>query len=161
MSKSSMLRIVVILPVLAGCASPSGQPASNMMAANSADCGFHFRGGSGLLGLRGAAGAFERPAGPDCRQPASTASRVPLMLQEEESGQSSGTVETPNFAAGQTVYSPHESIGAVVNGECHGSILADYRRPHPTCYGQMINGICTGAMFEAAVVGQLAAEERA
>jgi hypothetical protein len=48
---------------------------------------------------------------------------------------------------GQTVYSPSECIGAVVMGVCHGSILPDYRQPHPTCYGQMLNGICTGPMF--------------
>jgi hypothetical protein len=48
---------------------------------------------------------------------------------------------------GQTVYTPNECIGAVVNGQCHGSILPDYSRPHPTCYGQMLNGMCTGPMF--------------
>jgi hypothetical protein len=53
----------------------------------------------------------------------------------------------PSFGSGQTVYSAHECIGAIVNGQCHGSILPDYSRPHQTCYGQMINGICTGAMF--------------
>jgi len=47
----------------------------------------------------------------------------------------------------QTVFSPHECIGAVVNGQCYGSILPDYSRPHATCYGQMINGVCTGPMF--------------
>jgi hypothetical protein len=48
---------------------------------------------------------------------------------------------------GQTVYSQHECIGAVVMGECHGSTLPDYSRLHPTCYGQMLNGMCTGPMF--------------
>lgn len=48
---------------------------------------------------------------------------------------------------GQTVYSSNECIGAVVNGQCYGSILPDYSRPHPTCYGQMLNGMCTGPMF--------------
>jgi hypothetical protein len=51
------------------------------------------------------------------------------------------------MGGGQTVYSSHECIGAVVNGQCYGSILPDYSHPHPTCYGQMINGICTGPMF--------------
>jgi len=51
------------------------------------------------------------------------------------------------MAGGQTVYSPRECIGAVVMGQCHGSILPDYSAPHPTCYGQMLNGICTGPMF--------------
>jgi hypothetical protein len=50
-------------------------------------------------------------------------------------------------AIGQQVYSPNECTGAVVMGQCHGSILPDYSRPHPTCYGQMLNGICTGPMF--------------
>jgi hypothetical protein len=51
------------------------------------------------------------------------------------------------MGGGQTVYSQHECIGAVVMGQCHGSILPDYSRPHPTCYGQMLNGVCTGPMF--------------
>jgi hypothetical protein len=51
------------------------------------------------------------------------------------------------LAWGQTVYSQQECIGAVVMGQCHGSILSDYGRPHPTCYGQMLNGMCTGPMF--------------
>jgi hypothetical protein len=58
-----------------------------------------------------------------------------------------GTGLGTSMAAGQTVYSPHECIGAVVMGQCHGSILPDYSRPHPTCYGQLLNGICTGPMF--------------
>jgi hypothetical protein len=52
-----------------------------------------------------------------------------------------------NFGAGQTVYSQRECIGAVVNDQCFGSILPDYSRPHPTCYGQMLNGSCIGAIF--------------
>jgi hypothetical protein len=48
---------------------------------------------------------------------------------------------------GQSVYSRQECIGAVVNGQCYGSILPDYSRPHATCYGHMLNGICTGPMF--------------
>jgi hypothetical protein len=51
------------------------------------------------------------------------------------------------MVGGQTVYSQHECIGAVIMDECHGSILPDYSAPHPTCYGQMLNGICTGPMF--------------
>jgi hypothetical protein len=58
-----------------------------------------------------------------------------------------GVITAPNFGGGETVYSAHECIGAVVNGACYGLILPDYSRPHPTCYGQMINGICTGAML--------------
>lgn len=45
-----------------------------------------------------------------------------------------------------SVYSPDECIGAVVNGQCHGSVLpkAGY---HETCYGEMIGGRCTGPQF--------------
>jgi hypothetical protein len=53
----------------------------------------------------------------------------------------------PPVMGGQTVYSPNECIGAIVMGQCHGSILPDYSLPHPTCYGQMLNGRCTGPMF--------------
>jgi hypothetical protein len=63
------------------------------------------------------------------------------------SAASSGLGSAPSFGTGQTVYTAHECIGAAVNGQCYGSILPDYSRPHPTCYGQMINGICTGPMF--------------
>lgn len=58
-----------------------------------------------------------------------------------------GTGLGGSMEGGQTVYSPNECIGAVVMGQCHGSILPDYGRAHPTCYGKMINGICTGPMF--------------
>jgi hypothetical protein len=58
-----------------------------------------------------------------------------------------GTALGGPMVGGQTVYSQRECIGAVVMGQCHGSILPDYSRPHPTCYGQMLNGICTGPMF--------------
>ena len=51
-----------------------------------------------------------------------------------------------DFSAGQTVYSSRECIGAVVMGVCHGAILPQSAN-HPTCYGQMLNGICTGPMF--------------
>jgi hypothetical protein len=47
----------VALAALAGC---SHAPLS------ASDCGRHFTGGSGLLGLAGAVGAFDRPAGPEC-----------------------------------------------------------------------------------------------
>jgi hypothetical protein len=48
----------LFLASLAGC---SHQPIS------STDCGRHATGGSGLLGLAGAMGAFDREAGPDCQ----------------------------------------------------------------------------------------------
>jgi hypothetical protein len=49
---------LVLAGWLAGC---SHAPIS------SADCGRHLTGGSGLLGLVGATGAFDRPAGPNCQ----------------------------------------------------------------------------------------------
>lgn len=52
----------------------------------------------------------------------------------------------PAPSSGQPVYSADECIGPVINGECHGQILPKpgYR---PRCYGQMLNGVCTGPMF--------------
>ena len=44
------------------------------------------------------------------------------------------------------VYSPSECIGAIVNGECHGSILPNTAY-HQTCHGEMLNGQCTGPLF--------------
>ena len=46
---------------------------------------------------------------------------------------------------GQPVYREQDCIGAVVNGVCHGSIGA--AQPQATCYGQMLNGQCTGPQF--------------
>jgi hypothetical protein len=144
MLKPSILWVVPTVALLAGCAH-SAQTA----ATAATDCGFHFTGGSGLLGLMGATGAFERPPGPDCRRPASAGRQPPQLLEErsDADAQSGGLVAAPNIGEGQTIYSPNECIGAVVNGQCHGSILPDYSRPHPTCYGQMLNGMCTGPMF--------------
>lgn len=50
----------------------------------------------------------------------------------------------PSF--GNPVFAQSECIGAVVNGECSGTIMptAAY---HQNCYGQVLNGICTGPMF--------------
>jgi hypothetical protein len=53
------LLIAALVGSLAACAGPSAR-------GRSADCGFHFTGGSGLLGLLGAMGAFDRPATVDC-----------------------------------------------------------------------------------------------
>lgn len=47
---------------------------------------------------------------------------------------------------GKVVYSRSECIGAVVNNVCQGSILPK-TATHPTCYGEMINGRCTGPLF--------------
>ncbi len=47
---------------------------------------------------------------------------------------------------GTPVYREDQCIGAVVNGVCHGTILAPgYNAPR--CYGQMLFGKCTGPMF--------------
>ncbi|WP_460151825.1 hypothetical protein [Pseudomonas sp. S2_B07] len=46
---------------------------------------------------------------------------------------------------GQPVYREHDCIGAVINGVCHGSTGA--AQPMATCYGQMLNGQCTGPQF--------------
>jgi len=144
MLKPTILYVVLSVALLTGCAN---SPQTRTAAAS--DCGFHFTGGSGLLGLMGAMGAFERPAGPDCRRPAPAGRQPPQLLEEggDADAQSGGLVAAPNIGEGQTAYSPNECIGAVVNGQCHGSILPDYSRPHPTCYGQMLNGMCTGPMF--------------
>ena len=59
------------------------------------------------------------------------------------------TALVPNFGAratGQQVYSRNECVGPVVMGVCHGATLPQ-SATHPTCYGQMLNGICTGPMF--------------
>lgn len=47
---------------------------------------------------------------------------------------------------GVRVYAPSQCIGAIVNGECHGSIMPN-GSPPMTCHGQMLNGQCTGPMF--------------
>jgi hypothetical protein len=70
-----------------------------------------------------------------------------LVVGAGSSPPSAITAGSGSAMGGQTVYTPNECIGAVVMGVCHGSILPDYSRPHPTCYGQMINGMCTGPMF--------------
>jgi hypothetical protein len=118
---SRILQVVAAVALLAGCANSAQIP-----TAATADCGFHFNGGSGLLGLLGAMGAFERPTGPDCRRPMASGRQTPQVLNTDEDSPELGTViEAPHPASGQTVYSPHECVGAVVMGECHGSILPD------------------------------------
>jgi hypothetical protein len=58
--------------------------------------------------------------------------------------------EEPNGAVdllpGETVYPRSACIGAVVNGECHGSVLPS-PSPSVRCYGQMLKGQCTGPKF--------------
>lgn len=46
---------------------------------------------------------------------------------------------------GQPVYRAQDCIGAVVNGVCHGSTGA--AQPQAVCYGQVLNGQCTGPQF--------------
>lgn len=46
---------------------------------------------------------------------------------------------------GEPVYRAQDCIGAVVNGVCNGSTGAT--QPRATCYGQMLNGQCTGPMY--------------
>jgi len=47
---------------------------------------------------------------------------------------------------GTPVYQESECVGAVVAGVCHGAIQSTDPAP-PRCYGQMINGQCTGPQF--------------
>jgi hypothetical protein len=63
---------------------------------------------------------------------------VPLLPQEP-----TGAVD---LLQGETVYPRSACIGAVVNGECHGSVLPS-PSPSVRCYGQMLNGQCTGPQF--------------
>ncbi len=66
------------------------------------------------------------------------------------SGQSTtGIVGQNNYLSnygGTTVYSEDECIGPVIMGKCHGSIVPKSAY-HKKCYGQMLNGQCTGPMF--------------
>jgi hypothetical protein len=140
--KPSIFWILPTVALLTGCTN-----STHTRIAAATDCGFQFTGGSGLLGLLGAVGAFDRPVGRDCQRPTSAFRQGPPIVQEEESTSVESVIVAPNIGGGQTVYSPSECIGAVVMGVCHGSILPEYSRPHPTCYGQMLNGICTGPMF--------------
>jgi len=47
---------------------------------------------------------------------------------------------------GQPVYSSSECVGPIVAGVCHGAILPN-QATHPVCYGEMLNGTCTGPLF--------------
>jgi len=57
-----------------------------------------------------------------------------------------GCAELGSRSVAQPVYRADECIGAVVNGVCHGSVIAppDLK---PRCYGVMLNGQCTGPQF--------------
>jgi len=75
MLKPSILWVVLAVALLAGCANTP-----QTRAASASDCGFHFTGGSGTLGLLGAMGAFDRPAGAACRRPAFPSRRWRLAM---------------------------------------------------------------------------------
>jgi hypothetical protein len=64
-----------------------------------------------------------------------------LQSRPKENGQIQ--VSAPNS---HLVYDASECIGAIVMGECHGSILSNSAY-HPTCHGEMLNGQCTGPLF--------------
>lgn len=67
----------------------------------------------------------------------------------QRSGASHSEMSRTNVVSVQnsaTVYGADECVGAVVNGQCHGTII-EARAYHPTCHGQMLNGQCTGPMF--------------
>jgi hypothetical protein len=137
MGKPSILWVVPTVALLAGCANTAPTPRTA-----TSDCGFHFTGGSGALGLLGAMGAFDRPAGPDCTYSAPAAASitgVPSIVEEPDTA-----VEAPQ-QFGQPVINSGDCIGAVVNGVCHGTQAPG--APTVTCYGQMLNGIFTGPMF--------------
>ena len=130
---------VLVAGLVAGCASG---PRS------ASDCGFHFTSGTGVFGLLGAAGAFDRPAGPNCvlAQPSGAIPRggsdtpaVPPAVEEPNTA----IGVSPQF--GQPVINSGDCIGAVVAGVCHG--MPAPGAPTATCYGQMVGGVCTGPMF--------------
>jgi len=58
-----------------------------------------------------------------------------------------GSQNTAQF--GQPVYSSLECVGPIVMGTCQGTILPQSAY-HPTCYGTMLNGQCTGPCFDVA-----------
>ena len=71
--------------------------------------------------------------------------QVPRARPETTSQPTIGS-QGSSGANGVAVYSPSQCIGAIVNGECHGSIMPNGSQPM-TCHGQMLNGQCTGPMF--------------
>lgn len=59
---------------------------------------------------------------------------------------SAPAVAQPSYGSGQPVYDASECVGPIVMGECQGQIVPNSAY-HPKCYGQMLNGVCTGPMF--------------
>lgn len=47
---------------------------------------------------------------------------------------------------GTPVYSESECTGAVVMGRCTGAVIPNNSK-HETCYGAMVNGVCSGSQF--------------
>lgn len=92
------------------------------------------------------------PSGPGWTiNPARTRSQSPSEPPENRAQASNGIGSTPNAdlvppLSGQKVYNASECIGPIIMGVCQGSILPN-QAYHPTCYGQMLNGNCTGPMF--------------
>jgi hypothetical protein len=92
------------------------------------------------------------PSGPGWTiDPARTRSQSPSNPPENRAQASNGNGPAPNAdlvqpRSGQKVYNVSECIGPIIMGVCQGSILPN-QAYHPTCYGQMLNGNCTGPMF--------------
>ncbi len=144
MSKSTILRIASALVVLSGCVVGAENARHDMETSKAAyKACLAARGSEACEGQRRAydADLSAYRATPKLVIGAGSSAPPPASVSPG-SGLSGGPLEWD-----QTVYSQHECIGAVVMGVCHGSILPDYSRPHPTCYGQMLNSICTGPMF--------------
>jgi hypothetical protein len=92
------------------------------------------------------------PSGPGRTiDPARTRSQSPSNPPENRGQASNGNGTAPNAdlvqpRSGQKVFNASECIGPIIMGVCQGSILPN-QAYHPTCYGQMLNGNCTGPMF--------------
>jgi hypothetical protein len=69
-----------------------------------------------------------------------------LSMLESEHASPGGGQAGSVYSEGQPVYSPNECTGPIVAGVCQGQILPKTANP-PRCYGQMLNGDCTGPMF--------------
>jgi hypothetical protein len=74
---------------------------------------------------------------------ATAAATRPQPVYSNQEPASAPLPQMPEF--GQPVISSQDCIGPVVAGVCHGVPKAG--APTATCYGQMLNGMCTGPMF--------------
>jgi hypothetical protein len=59
---------------------------------------------------------------------------------------SPGGYDSSYNSEGIPVYRADECAGPIVNGKCHGSIIPK-SAVHEKCYGEMLNGVCTGPQF--------------